>query len=154
MGAKVTTEAKASLHVSWESLSCHDAHRTPFPLDWRDTRLPALMTAFENIRLECCAELGGDCPIIILEGYRTRPYQDMLRQNPVYKAAKNSQHCEGRALDLACPRGMTFEAFTNCVKRASARENSPIRYVELRPLMSYIHVDTRPTKALVIETVA
>jgi uncharacterized protein YcbK (DUF882 family) len=141
--------------LHWTEIACRDRRNTPYPLDWREdpTRLPALVRAFRDVRDECTVAAGMDCPLAVLEGYRTEAYQEMLRQNPRYRAAKNSQHCQGRALDIACPRLLSFDEFTNAVRRAASRPDSPIRYVELRPSMNYIHFDVRPTKRLVEETV-
>jgi hypothetical protein len=143
-----------SLHLSWPELACHDKMQTAYPLDWREVRAPVLARAFEDLRLECCLEAGADVPLIVLEGYRTQVYQDYLCSIPRYAAAKNSQHVQGRALDIACPvRWMPFPRFQLCMVRASARPGSPIRYIEYRPSMSYIHFDTRPTTTLMEETI-
>lgn len=144
-----------STHLAWMELACRDRGRTTYPLDWRmdPTRAAALASAFETVRAECCLELAKDCPLTVLEGYRTQDYQAYLRSIPAYKAALKSQHCEGRAVDLACPRGLTFDQFSACVKRAASHAGSPIRYIEYRPSMHYIHVDVRPTSKLVEETV-
>jgi hypothetical protein len=143
-----------SRHLFWSELACHDAVMTPYPLDWRADRGVTLGQAFEDVRVECCAVLGMDAPLLVLSGYRTPEYQAVLAQNPRLKAAPKSQHCEGRAVDLALPRGLTFDEFADCAKRATAREHDPIRYIELRPSMAYIHIDVRPTKKLIVETVA
>jgi len=144
----------ASAHLSFDELACHDAIRTPYPLDWRSdpTRLPALCAAFEAIRAECGLEAGMPCPIVVTSGYRTPAYQALLQQHPVFKAAARSQHVQGRALDLLCPRLLTFEQFALAVKRASAYDHSKIRYIEFRPTHRYIHIDVRPTQKLVEET--
>lgn len=145
----------ASAHLSFDELACHDAVRTPYPLDYRadPTRLPALCRAFEDIRAEASLEAGMACPIVVTSGYRTPEYQAKLARHPQFKAAARSQHVQGRALDLACPRLLTFEQFALAVKRASAYPYSPIRYIEFRPTHRYIHVDVRPTQKLVEETV-
>lgn len=146
----------ASAHLSFDELACHDAIRTPYPIDFRSdpTRLPALCAAFEAIRAECSTEAGMPCPITVTSGYRTPEYQEQLRRHPQFKAAPRSQHVQGRALDLACPRLLTWDQFCCCVKRACASFGSPIRYVEYRPSDRYIHIDVRPTQQLVEETVA
>ena len=147
------TRTNVSLHLTWAEMECHDG--TTVPMDHRTdpTRLPALARAFEDVREECCLELGHDCPVTVIAGYRSEAYQVFLRTIPHYKAAKNSQHCQTRAVDCACPRLLSFEQFAACAKRAASREGSPIRYIEYRPTMNYIHVDVRPTKSLVEETV-
>lgn len=142
-----------SAHLTWEELACRDRMMTAYPGDWRPARAANLGQAFEDVRQECSVELGADCPLTVLEGYRTTQYQNHLLSIPKYKAAAHSQHCEGRAVDVACPRGLTFSQFVGCVRRAAMRSDSTIRYVELRPSMHYIHIDTRQTTILQIETV-
>ena len=142
----------AGAHLWWSELACHDRVTTPYPGMWRDDRLPPLVEAFEAIRAECCAELGSDCPLFVVSGYRTPSYQASLLDNPALKAALHSQHCEGRALDLKASR-LDFERFKWCVYRAAHQDGSPIRYVEFRPSMGYIHVDVRDVAELVMETV-
>ena len=141
--------------LHWSELACHDRMSTPYPMDYRTdpTRLPALVTAFRAVRFECTSEAGMDCPLLILSAYRTPEYNAELAKHPRFKAAKTSQHIQGRALDLACPRMLTFAEFQTCVERASAYEGSPIRYIEFRPSLNYIHIDVRPTKRLVEETI-
>jgi hypothetical protein len=133
-------------------MECHDGATVPTDHRTDPTRLPAVARAFEDVRAECCLELGHDCPIIVLEGYRSETYQAYLRSIPRYKAALHSQHCQSRAVDGYC-RLLTFEQFAACVKRAASRKDSPIRYIEFRPSMNYIHWDTRPTKTLVEEII-
>lgn len=160
----MTPASGPSQHLTWAELACHDRFRSPYPQDWRGepTRAVALAKAFEDIRSECSvgvAELTQgrivECPIVVTEGYRTLGYQEMLRTaHPEYRAAKKSQHVEGRAIDLACPRLLPYEQFVLCVKRAASRIDSPIRYLEVWPARLYVHVDVRPTQRLVVETIA
>jgi hypothetical protein len=146
---------KCSLHLFWSELACHDQIMTPYPLDWRSDRGARLGQAFEALRSEVCAVMGMDTPLLVSEGYRTEAYQTMLRQNPRYKAAVHSQHCEGRAIDVYLPRGLAYAEFVDCLTRAAYYENSPIRYIEIRPAwMGYLHFDTRLTKKLLVEEVA
>ena len=139
--------------LHWAELACHDRSCTTYPVDYRNdpTRLPALVSAFVAVRRECSQEAGMDCALTVLSAYRTEAYNEQLATR--YAAAPHSQHIQGRALDIACPRLLTFEQFTTCVRRASAALESPIRYIELRPAFNYIHFDVRPTKRLVEETV-
>lgn len=146
-----------SVHLSWAELTCRDQMHSPYPINWRDVedRSRALGLAFEALRAECCIALGRDCPLVVGEGYRTEAYQTMLRRNPRYKAALHSQHCEGRAVDVYLPRGLTFDEFSDCARRAACWPNVQIKYIELRPSMGYIHIDTRiTTKKLIVETIA
>ena len=143
-----------SRHLFWSELACHDAMMTPYPLDWRTDRAVALGQAFEDVRAEVCDVMGMDTRLFVVSGYRTPEYQAKLALNPRLKAAARSQHVEGRAVDVALPRGLTFDEFAACVARATARPDDPIRYVELRPSMAYIHFDVRPGKKVMTETVA
>ena len=149
----MTTEIKASLHFAWPELACHDG--TTYPQDYRTdpSRLPALLNALESVRDEACQAKGRDVPLVLSSVYRTEAYQRVLQRDPVYKAAKNSQHVQGRAADILCPRDLVWDEFVCCVERAAARVDSPIRYIELRPTLRYIHVDVRLAAKLVIETV-
>jgi len=144
-------------------LACRDKFKSPYPLDWRDTRGHVIGRNFDAIREECSkvvAELTHnmitDCPLTVLEGFRTQAYQAFLRTVARYKAALHSQHCEGYALDIACPRLLTFEQFKMCVQRATAHEGVVIQYIEYRPSMNYIHVDGggRVNKKVIEETVS
>jgi hypothetical protein len=145
----MTTLQRCSDHLYWTELSCADG--SVYPLDWRDVpdRGLAVGRMFEDVRAECtilCVELHGSAPLrgvclTIASGYRSPQYQAYLRTIPRLKAAKHSQHCEGRAIDIACPRELGMGEFETAVRRATAREGSPIRYVEFRPSMYYIHVD-------------
>ena len=100
----------------------------------------------------CCAELGSDCPLLVVSGYRTPSYQASLLDNPALKAALHSQHCEGRAIDAKAAR-LSFDRFKACVIRAAQKPLSPIRYIEFRPNFGYIHFDCRPAATLVMETI-
>ena len=151
----MSTTATCSPHLWWSELACHDRLMTPVPIDYRvdPTRGGALGDAFEALRAEVCAVMGMDTPLLVLSGYRTLEYQKLLAMNPRLKAATYSQHMELRAVDVALPRGLTFDEFAECARLATTHPDSPIRYVELRRTMSYIHIDVRPVKRLVIEEV-
>lgn len=142
-------------HITWDDIACKDKTHTTYPINWRndELRLKALVEEFENIRAECSRIRGDDCPIDVLEGYRTLAYQELLRANPKWKAAKYSQHCEGRALDITTNR-ITFKQFEEAVLKVANRPNSKIKYVELRPSMGYIHFDVRLSEKLVVETIS
>jgi hypothetical protein len=142
-------------------MGCSDG--TPYPEDYRSDRLPLVLDMLEAVRDECCKEAGYDVPLDV-KVYRSPARQKALREadaariklglEPIYKAAKKSQHVEGLAADMTCPRELTWDQFVVCVKRASSRKGSPVRYLEYRPNYRYIHGDCRPTQKLVEETVA
>lgn len=122
-----------SPHLSWAELACKDAIRTPYPLDWRETRVVDLATLFEQIRYGC-----GDQPITVLSAYRTRAH------NAKVGGAPKSQHLQGRALDLRTPKGWTAQMFYQRIL--------DLQLPMLRGLGVYVwgcHVDIRPTETLV-----
>lgn len=116
-----------SHNLSWAELACRDAGATPYPLAWRDTRAVALAGVFERLR----AEVG--LPLTVLSGYRTPQH------NRSVGGARQSQHVEGRALDLLPPRGWTV------TQLASVAASDPaIRGMGLYP--SFLHIDVRPSE--------
>lgn len=121
-----------SAHLSWSELACRDRLRTPYPLDYRadPSRLPALAVAFEALR----AAVG--LPLVVLSAYRTPAH------NRAVGGAKDSQHVQGRALDLLPPKGWTPTALA-----AVARELPQIRGVGLYG--TFVHIDVRPADRLV-----
>jgi uncharacterized protein YcbK (DUF882 family) len=124
-----------STHLSWSELACKDSARTPYPMEWRRTRVVDLAQAFEVVRRAC-----GSRPITVQSGYRTPAW------NRRVGGATFSQHVEGRALDLAAPMGLTRMQFYEII-RAQARA-SKIRGIGIYP--TFIHVDVRPSNRLVI----
>lgn len=123
-------ENKPSTHVNWEELECHSKPPIPYPLVWRQTRLPELMKAFERIR-----ELCG-FPIEINSAYRTPEY------NVAIGGARTSQHCEGRALDLK-PIPFTKKNLLHLEAAAyKARTEGLLRGVGY--YKTFVHIDTRP----------
>jgi hypothetical protein len=117
---------------------------------WRKDRLPLVISAFEAVREECCAEFGADCPVVVLSAFRTPAHNAGLPS--VFKAAPTSQHCQGRAID-GMAAYLSYDRFKKCVMRAAKRATSPIRFIELRPRFGYIHWDTRPADSLTIVTI-
>jgi hypothetical protein len=132
--------AHASPHLLWSELACHDAVGTPYPIDWRETRGRALAVEFERVR----AAVGQS--ITVTSAYRTPAHNQAVGGKP------QSQHIEGRALDLACPHGVEWAAFRTAVLRALGDADSAVRYACLYPAQGFVHVDIRPTKTLVVET--
>lgn len=151
-------------HFGWDELESPDG--LCYPEEYRDdpTRLGPLLDAAEAVRAEIALEVGFEVPCNGAHFYRSPAYQaklvaaDAARVKaglaPVYRAAKKSQHVEGRAVDYPCPRECAWDQFVCCVKRACARAGSKVRYIEWRPSQRYAHLDVRPTAKLVEETVA
>lgn len=120
-----------SPHLSWAELACKDAARTPYPEDWRTTRAVVLATEFERIR----AMFDG--PIRVGSGYRTPAH------NRAIGGAKESQHCEGRALDLYPPTGVSIDRFYVVIREWALRPESAIGGLGRYP--AFVHIDVRPT---------
>jgi uncharacterized protein YcbK (DUF882 family) len=119
-----------SAHLSWSELACRDRIRTPYPLDWRETRAVELAEAFEALR----AAVG--LPLVVLSAYLTRAY------NRAVGGAPNSQHLQGRALDLAPPDGWSPIALL-----AVTQDIPAIRGLGLYD--TFVHIDVRPAPRVV-----
>lgn len=104
---------------------------TPYPQRWRTTRAVALAAAFEAVR----AAVG--LPLVILSGYRTTAH------NRAIGGARNSQHVEGRALDLLPPRGWAPMDLASVVKGVPA-----VRGIGVYP--TFVHMDVRPSESLIV----
>jgi hypothetical protein len=118
-------------HLYWRELACHDGAKTPYPAEWRETRLPPLRHLFETIRRAC-----GDRPIRVLSAYRTSAHNRRIG------GARHSQHIEGRALDLRPPTGMTIIRFASIVDEII--ESQATRIGGVGRYRRYLHVDVRP----------
>jgi uncharacterized protein YcbK (DUF882 family) len=122
-----------SRHLTWKELQCNDG--TPYPQKFiHDGRVFQLATAFEDIRHLC-----GDKPIAILSAYRTKEH------NRKVGGAPNSQHMQGRALDLRPPKGMTVMEFYRLI-HANTKEFG-INGIGL--YKTFVHIDIRPSDRLV-----
>ena len=131
----MTEPTGPSPHLTWTELSCHDEIRTPYPLDWRASRAPSLARAFERVR----AAAGGH-PLKVLSAYRTPEW------NKLIGGAEHSQHCQGRALDLAAPDTMSVRTFYSLI--IALAPDTDIRYVEGYPEQGFVHLDVRPSAVL------
>lgn len=117
-----------SPHLTWAELACKDEARTPYPAEWRAApdRLPRLVEAFEALR----ALVGA--PLVVDSGYRTPAHNAS-----VPRAAKRSQHMEGRALDLVPPDGWT-------VARLREAAESIDLITGIGTYATFLHIDVRP----------
>lgn len=97
-----------SPHLAWSEMACHDG--TPYPEQWKATRGLDLGIVFERIR-------GiWNKPIKIGSVYRTKAYNATIAGS-----ASNSQHIQGRAMDLYPPQGVPLDAFQNSVRELADR---------------------------------
>ena len=117
-----------SQHLSWRELSCKDG--TAYPVEWRVSRAVPLAIEFERIR----AAVGR--PIVVGSAYRTPTH------NRNVGGARNSQHVQGRALDLYPPRGWTVTRLFEVVRAVAADPASRIFGIGEYP--SFVHLDIRP----------
>ena len=124
-----------SEHLAWSELACHDAARTPYPVNWRASRAKLLAVAFEQVRA-----LWGQ-PLTILSAYRT------FAHNRAIGGAQYSQHVQGRAVDLAPPAGVPVEAFYRQIAALVRSGETPIK--GLGRYARFVHIDTRPAPDLV-----
>lgn len=115
-----------SPHLSWTELACRDRLRTPYPLDWRADRAVALASVFEELR----GRVG--LPLVVLSAYRTPAH------NKAVGGAQDSQHAQGRALDLLPPKG-----WASMDLAAVAAEIPAIK--GLGVYHHFVHIDIRPT---------
>lgn len=122
-----------SPHLSWRELACHDTAHTPYPAAWRETRAVILATEFERVR----AAVGR--PLVIGSAYRTESW------NRSVGGARNSQHVQGRALDLYPPKTWSVERLYQIVRAIAAEPDSRIWAIGMYP--SFIHFDVRPARA-------
>lgn len=80
-------------------------------------------------------------PIGINSGYRSPEYQKHLKEIG-YKAATNSPHCRGAALDLAIPHGTTYLVLVSLLRQAAKNLKLPkprLGYKEYG--YAFVHMD-------------
>ena len=119
-------------HLTWKELACKDGTGYPqkFVLDGRVYRLAQV---FENIR----AFLGGG-NITVHSAYRTPKY------NKKVGGAKNSQHVQGKALDI---RHITLDP--NYVGEVLRMNYKAIGIRGIGFYKTFTHIDIRDTEELV-----
>jgi uncharacterized protein YcbK (DUF882 family) len=117
-----------SPHLSWQELACRDG--TPYPDVWRKTRAVTVALEFERIR----AAVGR--AIRIGSAYRTDAH------NRAVGGARQSQHCEGRALDLYPPTSWPLDRFYAAIRAVAGHDESQLWGLGRYP--TFVHVDCRP----------
>jgi uncharacterized protein YcbK (DUF882 family) len=115
-------------HTTLAELACKDGTAYPYP-----DRLGQLIAMFEMVR--------GlyNLPITILSAYRTPEW------NRKIGGARNSQHVQGRALDLRAPNSIGLERFFSDIH--SHVDEFGIRGLGLYP--TFVHIDCRPSDKLI-----
>jgi len=122
-----------SEHLSWAELACKDG--TPYPKEWREDRAVQLAKTFEFIRAAC-----DDKPIVILSAFRTPTY------NAKVGGVSNSQHIQGRALDLKPPAHLSINRFYAIIRKIA--KGAKIRGIG--KYLTFVHVDNRPGEHLAL----
>ncbi|HYE84728.1 MAG TPA: D-Ala-D-Ala carboxypeptidase family metallohydrolase [Vicinamibacterales bacterium] len=124
-----------STHLTWRELGCKDG--TAYPREFIDDgRAARLAAVFEAIRASC-----GHQPIAVLSAYRSPAH------NRKVGGARNSQHVQGRALDLRPPKGWTVARFYERI-RALAPALPDLKGIGR--YATFVHIDVRPAPHLVV----
>jgi uncharacterized protein YcbK (DUF882 family) len=107
----------------------------PYPEEWIVERAVVLASVVDVV----CQELGGR-PVTVTSGYRSREFNQALRAAG-YPMAENSEHCEGRAVDIAFDGVLPTEVYSvalHCHRRGL------IRLGGLGLYSRWVHLDIRP----------
>ena len=127
-------------HFELSEMRCKDDARTPYPAEWTASRWPPLQSTANVIR-----EAWGE-GLAVMSGYRTREY-NATRPG----AAKESQHTEGRAMDL-WPVGAKLMPRAELRAKIRALHDKVLRLYDAGNLPdlgglgiydTFIHIDTR-----------
>lgn len=122
-----------SKNLIWQELACKDG--TNYPNEFRvNGSLKKLTEMFENIRAI------WNKPIKVISAYRTPAH------NLKIGGVKNSQHVQGRALDLQPPDGITINEF---YRHIFIRAHT-LGIGGLGRYKTFVHVDIRPVTRLVV----
>lgn len=114
--------------------ACHDG--TPYPSEWLENRLAALISQLDAIRI------AWKGPLRVVSGYRTPAH------NAAIGGAGASQHMEGRAADIA-PHAVAGVMEAQCrelhalILRMMAQSSLPL-IGGLGVYPGWVHVDVRP----------
>lgn len=141
----LTVTAGPSPHLTWDELACHDALRTPYPLDWRTTRAVRLAIEFEAVRAILATRAGRIVPLIVSSAYRTPAYNARVGGSP------RSQHVQGRALDLTLrPRDSSPAMLDHLYWAVRTRADAVLAIRGIGRYNTFVHLDVRPTAALAL----
>ncbi len=125
----MTNTELAECYLSYRELACRDG--TPYPNEWRSTRLPQLAKTFASLR-----RFLGNKPLTITSAYRT------VTHNRRVNGTRNSRHLAGQALDVARPSSLTIEEFHETV-RAWVESGTAPYLGAVGYYQDFVHIDTR-----------
>jgi uncharacterized protein YcbK (DUF882 family) len=130
-------------HFSWSEFACHDQARTPVPEHLRENaRLLAI--ELERVRAACFGQ-----PLTV-----TRAYSTPEHNATIPGAAPRSYHLRCLAADILPPAGLTSQQLYDTVRRLPALyQDSRIRFVRWYKTTGHVHLDLRPGKRVVAESV-
>lgn len=107
----------------------------PYPEEWVEERAIGLALVVEVV----CQEFSGRA-VRIYSGFRSREFNEALRAAG-YPVAKNSQHCEGRAVDIAIDDVLPTEVYSVALH---SHRCGIIRLGGLGLYSDWVHLDIRP----------
>lgn len=111
----------------------------PYPEEWIEERAIPLANALEALR----TGLGGST-IVISCGYRTPAFNDVLREEG-HPVARDSQHCEGRAVDIIVPGRTPLEVY---LAARRLHGEGKLHIGGLGVYSGWVHVDIRPGRLI------
>ena len=143
--ASFNPQTHVSPNFSWAEFACRDYFHTPYPQDWRDDRAVPLAAELEALRERCAQIACCEVYLILNSCFRT------VAHNALVGGKKRSMHLEGRAADVMCPHGMTYDQFRQALLDVAHRQASKIRYLKFYPHQGFAHLDIRLTTRFVVE---
>lgn len=103
--------------------------------DWREDATHKIDPYLIDLLFNISQKIGGDKEIIVLSGYRTPKTNLWLQKHPKYRAAKDSLHMFGRAVDFTVPS----KKLSTVRDYARSFQSGGVGYY---PGKHFIHVDT------------
>lgn len=103
--------------------------------DWREDATHKIDPYLIDLLYKISEKTGGDKELILLSGYRTPKTNQWLANHPKYRAAKDSLHLYGRAVDFTVPN----KRLSTASKHARSFQVGGVGYY---PSRHFIHVDT------------
>ena len=101
-----------------------------------DSLNESVINRFELIR-KLCSHIK-ETPITINSACRCQSHNDSLPNS-----AKNSQHIQGTALDLACPENIDYESFYDFCDTIIGDDGGVGKYTD----SNFVHIDIRNSYA-------